>query len=332
MGFQRISEELLIQDHPGLDWSGAPDWATHAGFDERGWHWFNHRPLVYSQEQFCTGVLAGYDRDLRYKKVSNTAPAQFEKLQYAVRPGFIEQEFVPMQDKDVVLSGLRKIEAAAVHYRVGGEKVDAFAPDYGICGNIDEMCSRQSMVATVKDNLICQTPSFSGNFSYPVPGVHGEGPEEAWDRNSDKWAGEYGANRLKQLQELIALVETQWDDKYTRRMSPAQRNGFEVGQKFVEISTGDIWIFTMDDDSANPQFTRERDGEKDWRHLHKMQRVTEVAKRSVKAYIKEAERILAKQAKLKAKAEALAQELRGLDAKLAAVDAALSLHHRVRRV
>ena len=47
----------IVAEHPEVDWTEAPDWATFAGRDEQGWHWFDHQPHKFSDHNFVKGCL-----------------------------------------------------------------------------------------------------------------------------------------------------------------------------------------------------------------------------------------------------------------------------------
>lgn len=405
-GYIQITNKL--DSHPAVNWSQAPEWATHAGRDERGWSWFNHIPFQYSQDQLCTGVLYEIGEQYHYEEIEGHYRNGSGELAYVARPtrhwktwvagnivrqvrqsdegvvgelyvvtrvershytGTLPVEVCPLDNpdntfwptndgtdrtdcvlewvaedrasltaeqitpvetpshKDVAIRELTKLRDAAVEYRSTGVRKDGFEPTYGICSNIEEMCKPYRVITNVKNNLICRTPSFSGSYHYPVPG--GEG---AWDRYENKWQGDYGAARLQQLEELLALVHNEWDDKLIKTMSPAERNGFVLGQMYMEVSTGFVWEFTRDDDSANPEFYCPSTSERKYKDLSTMMPVKDTKKRTVGSLTKAATRILAKQAKIKAQIEKLQAAVRGLDVELKAVDSALATQHKVKRI
>lgn len=237
---------------------------------------------------------------------------------------------VPVTKQQAVLRDLNAIREAAEKYRETGERIGTFRPTWGICDNIAEV-GTFGKTATVKDNLICRTPSFSGEHHYPVPGPEGCDASTAWDRYDEKWTGEYGDNRLKQLNELIHLVETEWHDNLISRRTPAERLGFVIGQPYVYKTDGSIWVFVRDDDSSDPMFRNTVTGEERWRPLSEMKPKPKPVKRSVKAFIRLAEKAEAKKAVAQAKLKELRQQIQELDAEIALLDEGLREQHKVKR-
>lgn len=74
----------------------------------------------------------------------------------------------------------------------------------GICGNIGTRSERDAEQLAA---LFRSWPNFSGCPVYPVPGVAGMPPDEAFIRIHDVWEGEYGDLRRELLDHCIAELE-----------------------------------------------------------------------------------------------------------------------------
>jgi hypothetical protein len=211
---------------------------------------------------------------------------------------------------------------------------------YGICDNISNFAKERTsdMVATVKDNLIRRTPSYSGCYHYPVPADSNDpcDAEGAFDNSDNKWAGAYGLRRMQQLRELIVLCNTEWDEELTTRLSPARRLGIKVGD-FMQDRHGNLFELTRDDGSSNPAFMRLGSTESHYKDIDKLFPVKDQSNltgkpRSVKSLVKEADKINAKIAKIEEQMGKLNEQVRELTAQRSNVDVALRVQHKVQRL
>lgn len=229
---------------------------------------------------------------------------------------------------------------------------DLFYPRYGICDNIDR-CRPQgsnfSEMSNVKDNVIRRLPSFSGAYHYPVraPGtqsssseVMAEEAERAFDCSGDKWEGEYGAERLQQLTELLEFVKTQWTDTLVTNMTPAQRNGIDTDTVLQHKETGKFYMLYNDDESLDPYFyplgTPEAD-RRDNRQSIKLSRLRvlkgeNVGNMSVKSFIARIKRKEKEKQKLQAKLNALQEQIDSLTGDVGMLDYELGKQHGVKRL
>lgn len=85
-------------------------------------------------------------------------------------------------------------------------------PEYGLCWHLTEYCADYKDRARAK-NWLLDWPEHTGNPMYPVPGPAGQrsyaaDPELAYDFSENKWAGEYGGNRMRLLNYLIRRAES----------------------------------------------------------------------------------------------------------------------------
>lgn len=148
------------------------------------------------------------------------------------------------------------MHAAAVSYRATKDPGN-LRPAAGICDNIERFTSNDDEMVYVKDNLIRTLPSYSGAWHYPVKHTAShESAERAWDYTENKWLGDYGANRLEQLGELVEAIKTRWDDNLIIRQSPAYQRGIKVGDIVWHRERNELITFETDDFSADPYFTR----------------------------------------------------------------------------
>lgn len=242
----------------------------------------------------------------------------------------------PMQK--LALEILNKILLSAEHYRETGGIINKFHRNDGICYNIESMAAHHThQLLNVKDNLIRQTPSYSGNYHYPVANPDGGCAERCWNDNNCKWDGAYGALRIQQLKELIHLVETQWEPGLIEPRSPARRIGLKVGDTVLRHTDGQILRFVRDDDSSNPAFAFLGKGDHDsfWEHVNNVRKIVlseEDRAKSVSQYVDEADTHLAKQKEIREAIAALEKALQDVNASLHLVDYKLAEVHRVRRL
>ncbi|QNN99870.1 hypothetical protein phiPsa267_161 [Pseudomonas phage phiPsa267] len=220
-----------------------------------------------------------------------------------------------------------------------------FYVGYGICDNIPRCKpsgSDSDTLSTIKDNLIRRTPSYSGNYHYPVSCPNNPGDvdsaDSAWGNHANKWTGAYGSLRLAQLAELIELVKTVWDDKLGQDQTPAARVGLIAGVSLVRVPrrNDEIYRFVADDRSSDPYFER-IDGEDrrsiDLRHIVILPMADfENDSRSVADFL-EAIKAEQDQAKaIKAQIEALQKALSATGTTIAMLDFGLRTVHKVQRL
>ncbi len=230
---------------------------------------------------------------------------------------------------------------AAVAYRNGDST--RLNHQYGICDNIERFANAVSanvrQMSEVKENLIRTTASYSGDYSYPVKGVEGLNPSDAFCRYSDKWGGEYGANRLQQLGEVIELIKTNWSDDLVNRLTPAKRNGLQVGDMVRYTGSGrhnsSIWVLRYDDQSSSPSFHRlgepDNYNDLDLSHVVKVDSSL-TGEHTVGEFLSTiAEKVEAKSA-LEKQIEDLQKQLASLTGDIALLDAGLAQQHKVKRI
>lgn len=220
-----------------------------------------------------------------------------------------------------------------------------FYVGYGICDNIGRTKptgASTDTLSTVKDNLIRRTPSYSGNYHYPVSCPDNPGDidaaDSAWGNHNNKWTGAYGANRLKQLAELIELVKTVWDDKLGQDQTPAARVGLIEGVSIVQWRRDleHMYRFVADDRSSDPYFERLDGGDRrsiDLRYITILPMPSvENDSRSVAEFL---EAIKAEQDQAKAitaQIEALKKALSDTSTAIAMLDYGLRTVHKVQRL
>lgn len=211
----------------------------------------------------------------------------------------------------------------AIAYRENPSENDEllFKPRYGICDNIGR-CSpngtSHDTMSLIKDNVIRRVPSYSGNYHYPVRhpnpenGVsQADAAEHAYDNYSQRFEGEYGAERVKQLTEILDYVTNQWDDKLAERQSPASRIGIIKGLTIVKRRDDQsMWVLHSDDDSADPYFLPLGSSDRDDRcaiSLHRLEvlPIPEINKISVSSFVK-------RMIKAKKKREELEKKLKAI--------------------
>lgn len=234
----------------------------------------------------------------------------------------------------------------AVASRNGESMSDSlFYTGYGICDNIGR-CKPQGAdvdtLSTIKDNLIRRTPSYSGNYHYPVSCPNSpndiDAADSAWGNHNNKWQGAYGANRLKQLEELIELVKTVWDDSLGKDQTPAFRVGLIEGVSIVQWrrEPDQMYRFVCDDRSSDPYFERLDGGDRrsiDLRYITILPMPSvENDSRSVAEFL---EAIKAEQDQAKAitaQIEALKKALSQTSTQIAMLDYGLRTVHKVQRL
>lgn len=240
----------------------------------------------------------------------------------------------------------KKMLDLANHYIVTGERLSGFNHKHGICDNISECRpdgSNYDTMYRIKDNVIRRLPSYSGSYHYPVRGLvefdytTEQSAEHAWSQLEDRWMGEYGANRILQLTELLDHVTNKWDDNLTQKMTPAQQNGIFLLETVVQkIDNGSLWVMQYDDDTTRPYFiplgntgTNGR-CDLDLRYIRIMP--SSNVKRSVKSFVNHAKRVEKKRQELIDKKAKLEMEISKLTVDLGSIDYLLSQQHGVKRV
>lgn len=228
----------------------------------------------------------------------------------------------------------------AVAYREGRDT--RLNGDYGICDNIDRYASRagsyESQMSEVKENLIRQTAIYSGNYTYPVPCPEGGDASTAFSRNSNKWCGDYGLNRLTQLGQLIELIKTQWDDSMVNRKTPAFRNGLVVGDvvRYTRRDEPSFWVFRRDDESMSPSFHKLTDKDDytdiDLNYIVKVDKDEICKPRAVSEFLSELEEQAKKKADIERQISELQKALNGVKTDIAMLDYGLADQHKVKRI
>lgn len=244
--------------------------------------------------------------------------------------------YTMLQEK--ALNTFQSMYDAAELHRAG--RISRITGLYGICDNIgrfaDANDAPEHEMSMVKENLIRQTLSYSGDYHYPVQGAGGQTAREAFDRNSDKWVGAYGLNRLNQLGEMIELIKSSaWSDDLVHRQSPARRNGIKVGD--VVHYTGDdcLWVFRYDDESNSPSFHRM--GQPDnYCDLPidsvKKASAESVGEKSVADFLKALDEKTAKVAEIEKAIQELTKQMGVVKADISMLDYALAEQHKVKRL
>lgn len=235
----------------------------------------------------------------------------------------------------------------AKRYRENGER-NGFDPEAGICDNIGD-CRPSGAgydeMYRVKDNIIRVVPSYSGNYHYPVKHPNprpnrdiADEAENAWDNNNNKWAGEYGAMRVIQLEELIEHVKTKWNENLVTVLTPAQQRGIIIHETVCQhINNGTLWVMQRDDESSNPYFipfgNTGTDGRTDLR-LKDLNVLSSIdgKKRSVRGFLANAKRIVARRERLEREMSKIQNQLTELKGALAMNDYQLAQQHSVKRI
>lgn len=219
----------------------------------------------------------------------------------------------------------------AVLYRSGG--ISQINTVYGICDNIGNYTEFDSQMARVKDNLIRQTPSFSGEHHYPVKSDDvNRSAEWAWDYRSNKWSDGYGLNRLNQLGELITMIEQNWHDELIEALTPARAAGFKVDDQVWNKEVKEVWTFIRDDGSNDPYFRRPdgRDTSYHLRHIKKLETV--LSGLPFNEIIESMKGLENEKALLQEQAAAITAQLGLLEIRFAQYDAELAHTYGVQRI
>lgn len=216
--------------------------------------------------------------------------------------------------------------------------------DYGICDNIsrfaDKAGANYDKMAEVKENLIRLTPSYSGNYTYPVKGVNGQDAGRAFSDSSNKWQGDYGLNRLTQLGELVEMLKgDKWSDDLVKRQTPAKRNGLKVGDVVRYTYPGrysdSLWVFRNDDGSTSPSFHKLADkddyNDLDLSYIVKLDKAT-VKERSVSEFLAEIEAQVKAKADIEKQIAELQKQLQATQSDIAILDYGLADQHKVKRI
>lgn len=260
----------------------------------------------------------------------------------------VENDVYTTSQRHAVKTFSTMLERATAYRETGNYNENEFYPRYGICDNVDKCRPQGSSyedMYRVKDNVICLTPSFSGNYHYPVQNpsprdgrsIEDEA-EVAWDNNElNKWDGAYGGERVKQLSEILEHVKHKWDESLVSTMTPAQRRGINDKSIVVYIPTNTFWTLSLDDDTSSPYFIplgntgtngRECLNLRDIRVMS----VGELPKRSVQTFINKANTLAAKREKLEVRLKALQAEIDALKSEEHLQDYYLAQQHKVQRI
>jgi hypothetical protein len=293
--------------------------------------------------------------DLNGEDVSHSAWEPSFKA--AVKPATLPQPVVPPMPvsftappspyTDLQQTAINTFQAmydAAAAYRRGEPSPNATSlnPDYGICDNIDRFArangSTETPMSEVKENFIRQTEVYSGNYTYPVPCPEGGDASSAFSRNSNKWNGPYGLNRLVQLGQLIELIKSdKWEDSMVKRKTPAFRNGLTVGDivVYTRRSEHTYWVFRRDDESMSPSFHKigEPDDytDLDLNYVRKVDKV-DVRDRTVSEFLAELKVKQEEQETINKQMAELAALLASNKAAIALLDFGLAAQHKVKRL
>lgn len=219
----------------------------------------------------------------------------------------------------------------AVKYRAGQNSRVTYS--HGICDNITRFTDYDDEMAYVKDNLIRRTASYSGEHHYPVKSHDASRSAEwAWDYTSDKWGGEYGANRLVQLEQIIELIKNEWNDDLACRMTPARSAGIAAGDQVWNKTTRAVWTFVRDDGSNDPYFKTE-EGRETSCHLRHIQKLSDIMSgKSFNDIMAESARLTAQREVLKAQKAEIEAQLTKMDEAFARMDIELAITYKVKRI
>lgn len=222
----------------------------------------------------------------------------------------------------------------------------------GICDNIVKATAphvSDSHMINVKNNVIRRLPSFSGAYHYPVKGpecIDGDADdmvteaEISWDNSSDKWAGEYGALRLAQLDELIEYIRTDWSDDLIGEMTSAEQYGMTIGTMVMDKRDGSLWKLHRDDGSREPYF-RPADNKDDDENGVKYMSLQNVKVLNVKnvsgemtvpEFVQRFDEIKAAMVEKNSLIVRLQNEIAVLRAEQAILDTAMANQHKVKRI
>lgn len=247
----------------------------------------------------------------------------------------------------VAIEAFSQMLADAEHGRETSEWRHPFRTSYGICDNIAGYVFKvvgesnpnrhtyHGWINEVKNNLIRRTASWSGEWHYPVPGVDGKNAEHCWDYSDNKWADAYGANRVVQLKELIALVQDDavWAERLCDELTAADVLGFKIGSIYMHKHTNKLWKFERDDGSRNPYFRSVANGESDCIYLTELVAVGDTfGERSVPEFLADAAAKVAEISEIEQQIKALKGKLEIAQGSLVMLDMALAEQHKVRRL
>ncbi|AMR57393.1 hypothetical protein vB_PsyM_KIL3b_0147 [Pseudomonas phage vB_PsyM_KIL3b] len=236
---------------------------------------------------------------------------------------------------------LRRAQLVAAGNEPGDE---LFYTGYGICDNIGRCKPNDAdteQLSMIKDNLIRRVPSYSGNYNYPVSCPenpnNADAADNAWSKHRNKWTGAYGANRIKQLEELIHIIEHEWKEEYAKEMTPSQRIGLIVGVSVVKRTSSEkLYRFVRDDRSSDPYFESLTDGGQVSIDLRS---ITLLAMEPVEGDTRSvADFLAAIEAEQKAKTDMerqiadLQQAVAKIGSNIAVLDYSLRVNHRVQRL
>jgi len=246
--------------------------------------------------------------------------------------------------QQVAINTFQAMYDAAAAYRRGEPSPNATSlnPEYGICDNIDRFArangSTETPMSEVKENFIRQTEVYSGNYTYPVPCPEGGDASGAFSRNSNKWNGPYGLNRLVQLGQLIALIKSdKWDDSMVKRKTPAFRNGLTVGDIVVYTRRTEhtYWVFRLDDESMSPSFHKIGNPDDytdlDLNYIRKVDKA-DIRKRTVSEFLAELTVKQEEQEAINKQIAELTSKLTANAAAIALLDFGLADQHKVKRL
>ncbi len=231
----------------------------------------------------------------------------------------------------------------AVAYR---NDTDNKAPNFevysGICDNLYFTIPADyrrdgihRVIVNIKNNLICQVPSWSGNYTYPVKGTDGDSAERTWDSTREKWLGEYGNYRIEQACEILYMIKNNWNEELTLRLSPAKRLGIIP---HLTLLTWDnrFWLLSEDDDSSCPYF--DEIGGRELKHIcidiaaMKIVQTVDSKRRSVKAFLRAIQKAEEKYSKSQAQLKKLEEQSLLLRREMMELEQGLASQHGVKRI
>lgn len=283
---------------------------------------------------YFKSVCGSYDKRALYAEdftpIDNEVPAVTHE---------VENDGYTVNQRNAVKTFTTMLERAKL-YRENGTR-ELFDPESGICDNISN-CRPNGAgydeMYKVKDNVIRIVPSYSGNYHYPVKHPYGGDPESAWDDSSNKWSGDYGAQRIIQLEELIEHIKTKWNENLVTNMTPAMQRGIVLMETVCQhVTNGTLWVMQYDDDSSSPYFiplgNTGREGRTDIRLKDlKILSVSDSKKRSVRSFVNQAKRIEEKRERMEKQIAKLTADMECLRGELALNDYNLSQQHGVKRI
>lgn len=230
---------------------------------------------------------------------------------------------------------------------------ELFNSHHGICYHVS-LCvpnehryneTVKDLMTMVKDNTIRATPSYSGNYDYPVragkPSVKPEDAQEdaenEFDRSNCMWSGVYGANRVKQVEEILYIIKNKWSDKFLERMTPCSCLGIIKHETLLKHKeTGKVYVLDFDDDTSSPYFkehgTPLNQNGNECIDLNDLIIISvNIAKKTVRGYVQAMNRNDQQTAKVKAQIEKLQEKMLKLNAEMTSLSSGLLLNHGVKR-